>query len=204
MRRAARIWGRAFLVLALWLPPVALGRAAPATGSLAGQLLVAAPGIGDPRFDGTVIFLVHHDKSGAMGIVINHPVGEESLADLLEALGASGKGVKGSVRLFAGGPVQPEIGFVLHGTDYHDARTQMVGHDFGVTSDTAILRAIAAGKGPKQHLVAFGYAGWGPGQLERELDHNDWYIAPASPALLFDADRDSVWQRAYDSRRLQL
>ncbi|HEX4112959.1 MAG TPA: YqgE/AlgH family protein [Stellaceae bacterium] len=196
------------LVLALWLAPVALTRAAPdasdAAESLAGQLIVAAPGIGDPRFDGAVILIIHHDKDGAFGIAINRPIGTRPLAELLEALGQDGKGVTGTARIFAGGPVDPEIGFVIHTPDYHDERTLAIGGDFAVTSDTKILRAMAAGKGPKQRLVAFGYAGWGPGQLEDEMNHNDWYATPADAALLFDADRDSVWQRAYDKRTMRL
>jgi putative transcriptional regulator len=139
-----------------------------------------------------------------MGIVINRPIGEEKLSDLLAAMGASGTGVAGNVRLFAGGPLEPDLGFVLHSPDYHDARTLRLEPRVAMTSDGEILRAIAAGKGPKQRLIAFGYAGWGPGQLEKELDHNDWYLAPADPDLLFDADRDDVWQRAYDKRLLKL
>ncbi|MGH6989227.1 MAG: YqgE/AlgH family protein [Stellaceae bacterium] len=208
MRPSARIWGRALLVLAIWLLPTVLTRAAapdpPTIIAPAGQLLVAAPGIGDPRFDHTVIFLIQHDQHGAMGIVINRPLGTEKVSDLLDALGASGAGATGSVRLFAGGPVEPEIGFVLHSTDYHDPRTRVIAHRFAVTTDTDILKAIGADKGPKQRLIAFGYAGWGPGQLENELEHNDWYIAPASAELLFQINRNEVWQRAYDARRLRL
>lgn len=204
----ARIVGRALFVLAIWLAPVGLIDAVAAEpaapDTLVGKLLVAAPGIGDPRFDGTVIFLIRHDKTGAMGIVINRPLGEETIADLLEALGADGHGVSGRIQLFSGGPVQPQFGFVLHSRDYHDAKTEAVDHDVAVTSDTEILRAIAQGKGPRQRLVAFGYAGWGAGQLERELERNDWYVVPADPGLLFEVDRDSVWQRAYERRRLPL
>jgi putative transcriptional regulator len=205
MMRAAR-W--LLVMAALWLAPTALLRAAPDAGdtadSLAGQLIVAAPGIGDPRFDGAVIFIIHHDKNGAFGIAINRPIQSRSFADLLEALGQNGKGVAGTARIVAGGPVQPDIGFVIHTPDYHDDRTLPVGADFAVTSDTKILRAIAAGSGPKQSLIAFGYAGWGPGQLEDEMSHNDWYATQADSALLFDDDRDSVWQRAYDKRTMRL
>jgi putative transcriptional regulator len=205
-RMRALLW--MLLALALALAPVALTRAALDTGngaeSLAGQLIVAAPGIGDPRFDGTVILIIHHNKDGAFGIAINRPIGTRPLAELLEALGQNGKGVTGTARIFAGGPVEPDIGFVIHSADYHDERTLAIGSDFAVTSDTKILRAMAGGKGPKHSLVAFGYAGWGPGQLEDEMNHNDWYVTPADAALLFDEDRDSVWQRAYDKRTMRL
>lgn len=198
-----------FLAFAIWLGPVMLSRAAPQdstteTAELTGQLLVAAPGIGDPRFDGTVIYLIHHDKDGAFGVAINRPAGEHKIADLLEALGQDAKGIDGSAPVYAGGPVQPEIGLVLHSTDYKDDRTVAVDTHIAVTSDTKILRAIAAGKGPRKSLIVFGYSGWGPGQLEDEMSHNDWYVAPADAALLFDDDRDSVWQKAYDKRTLRL
>jgi putative transcriptional regulator len=197
------------LVFAIWLGPAMLTRAAPKDGAkdaagLTGELLVAAPGIGDPRFDGTVIYLIHHDKDGAFGIAINRPAGEQKLSDLLEALGKDGKGVSGSARIFAGGPVQPEIGFVLHTTDYKDDSTIGVDSRFAVTSDAKILRAIGAGKGPKKSLIVFGYSGWGPGQLEDEMSHNDWYVTPADATLLFDDDRDTLWQKAYDKRTLRL
>jgi putative transcriptional regulator len=203
MKKAA-LW----VALVVWLAPALLSHAAPpegtATANLTGQLLVAAPGIGDPRFDGTVIYLIHHDKNGAFGVAINRPVGKHKLSELLDALGQPSKGVNGEVRIFAGGPVQPEIGIVLHTADYHSDRTVAVDARFAITSDSQILRAIASGKGPKKSLIAFGYAGWGPGQLEDEISHNDWYVAPADAALLFDDDRDTVWQRAYDRRTMRL
>jgi putative transcriptional regulator len=196
------------LALALWLAPAILSRAAPEDSttapSLTGQLLVAAPGIGDPRFDGTVIYLIHHDRDGAFGLAINRPVSQRALADLLEAIGEDAKGVTGNARIFSGGPMEPEIGFVLHTADYHDQRTIAVNRQFSVTSDKQILRAIGTGKGPKKSLIAFGYAGWGPGQLEDEMSHNDWYVTPAAATLLFDEDRDAVWQSAYDKRTMRL
>jgi putative transcriptional regulator len=173
-------------------------------GSLAGQLIVAAPGIGDPRFEGSVILVIHQGADGAAGIVINRPITKRPWADLLSATGQDPKGVTGMARIFAGGPMQPDVGLVLHSAEYHDAHTMAISALVSVTSDGALLRAIATGTGPKQSLIAFGYAGWGPGQLEDEMAHNDWYAAPADAALLFDADRDTVWQRAYDRRTLQL
>jgi putative transcriptional regulator len=101
------------------LPP----EEAPKHPSLAGQLLVASPGMGDPRFYHTVILVVRHDRNGALGIIINRPVGDHSLASLLEAVGEKDTGVVGSVRIFVGGPVQPEIAFVLHSADYHRPET---------------------------------------------------------------------------------
>jgi putative transcriptional regulator len=194
-------------VLVVWLAPALLSHAAPESASVAnltGQLLVAAPGIGDPRFDGAVIYLIHHDKNGAFGVAINRPVGKHKLSELLDALGQPSKGITGEARIFAGGPVQPEIGIVVHTTDYRSDRTVAVDARFAITSDSQILRAMASGKGPKKSLIAFGYAGWGPGQLEDEMSHNDWYVTPADAALLFDDDRDTVWQKAYDRRTMRL
>ncbi|HXE17831.1 MAG TPA: YqgE/AlgH family protein [Stellaceae bacterium] len=205
MRRAA-LW----LAVLAWLAPAMLGHAAPdrgtdeTAGGTTGQLLVAAPGIGDPRFAGAVIYMIHHGKDGAFGVAINRPVGEHTIAELLEALGQDGKGVAGKTRIFSGGPMEPGIGFVIHTSDFHDDHTIAIDNRFSFTSDSKILRAIGAGKGPKKSLVAFGYAGWGPGQLEEELSHNDWYVTPADATLLFDEDRDAVWQKAYDKRVLKL
>jgi putative transcriptional regulator len=175
---------------------------APARASLAGQLLIATPAMLDPRFDQAVILMVRHDATGALGIVINKPAGERPLAALREALGEKDSGATGTIRLFAGGPVQPIAGFVLHSTDYHRPATIDIDGRVAMTSDLQILRDIAAGTGPMKSLVAFGYAGWGPGQLENELAHNVWYTAPADPGLVFDDDRDKLWEHA-TARRTQ-
>jgi len=168
--------------------------------SLAGQLLVAAPSMGDPRFERAVVLIVKHDSGGAIGIVVNKPIGEQSLADVLKAVGEQGSGVSGSVRLFSGGPVQPEVGFVVHSSEYRRQETVAITDRLATTSSVAILRDIGAGKGPAKALVAFGYAGWGPGQLEREMDARAWATAEADPALVFDEDRDKVWDVAWERR----
>jgi putative transcriptional regulator len=203
VRRAA-LW----LAVIVWLAPAILVRAepeeTPALPSMTGQLIVAAPGIGDPRFEGAVIYLIHHDKDGAFGVAINRPITPRPFADLLEGLGQSGKGVAGNAHLFAGGPVQPEVGIVLHSSDFRTEHTIEIDKRFSVTSDAKLLRAIAEGKGPKKSLILFGFAGWGPGQLEDEMGHNDWYVTPADATLLFDEDRATVWQSAYDKRTMRL
>jgi putative transcriptional regulator len=173
---------------------------APARPSLAGQLLVAAPSMGDPHFERTVILIVKHDPAGAIGIVINKPIGETSIASVLEAVGQRGGDVTGDVRVFSGGPVQREVGFVVHSTDYHRPETVAVNDRLSMTSSLDILRDIGAKKGPTKILVAFGYAGWGPGQLEDEIDVRAWGIAEADPALIFDEDRDKVWDYAWEHR----
>jgi len=176
----------------------------PARGSLAGQLLVASPALGDPRFSRTVIVMVRHDRNGAMGIVINRPAQERTLASLLAALGEKDAAVEGSVRIFVGGPVQPDRGFVLHSADYQRPETMRIDGQVAVTSTRAILHDMARNEGPKKSLVAFGYAGWGPGQLEGELTLKAWFVAAPDAQLVFDADRDKVWDDAMKRRTQEL
>jgi putative transcriptional regulator len=168
--------------------------------SLAGQLLVASPEIGDARFDRTVVLLLRHNKSGAFGIVINRPIEERPLASLMEAIGDEAAGVEGRVLLFAGGPVEPEVGFILHSVDYRRAETLDIDEHVAVTSTHEILSDIAHRKGPAKTLIAFGYSGWGPGQLESELAQHGWFTTPADPKLIFDDDREKVWQEALARR----
>ena len=167
---------------------------------LTGQFLIAAPGMGDPRFYHAVILVVRHDKDGALGIVVNRPVETEPMRRLLDELGQSGSGASGKVEIFAGGPVQPDVGFVLHSAEYKRAGTMAIDGKVAMSSSPAVLRDIADGHGPKQYIVAFGYAGWGPGQLEAELRDQAWFTAPDDPKLLFDADRATLWQTALERR----
>lgn len=175
---------------------------AAARPSLAGEFLVAAPAMGDPRFERTVILIVQHDREGALGIVVNKPAGEQKLESLLEAAGEKHAGVAGSVRVFSGGPVQPEVGFVVHSAEYRKRETIAVTDRLSLTSSVEILRDIAGKSGPAKILVAFGYAGWGPDQLENEIEQGAWATAEADPALVFDADRDNLWDEAW-ARRTQ-
>jgi putative transcriptional regulator len=176
----------------------------PDSAAMPGEFLVAAPEIGDPRFYHAVILMVRHDKTGAFGLIINHPLGERPLAEVLGALGENAAGVAGNVRLFAGGPVQPEIGFIVHGLDYHRAETIDIDAHVAVTSSTEALRDIGHDKGPRQRLVAFGYAGWGAGQLEGELAQGGWFTEPEDPKLIFDADPAKVWDAAMARRSFPL
>lgn len=177
---------------------------APGSPSLAGQLLVASPEMRDPRFYHTVILVVRHDRNGALGIVINRPVENRSLASLLEALGEKDTGVAGSVRIFAGGPVQPRIGFVLHSPDYHRPETIDIDSRVAMTSSLQVLRDIGSSKGPRKSLVAFGYAGWKSDQLEGELRERAWLTAADDEKLIFDEDRDKVWEEAMKRRTQDL
>lgn len=176
----------------------------PVQKSLRGQFLIAAPTMGDPRFRGTVILMVRHDPSGAFGIVINRPVGRQKLSDILKAVGEKADGVESSVPVYVGGPVDPTRGFVVHSADYRRPESVAVDGRVSMTSTKEIMVDIAQDKGPKKWLIAFGYSGWGPGQLENEMARNDWFTAPEDPALVFDMDRDKVWDAAMARRTRDL
>jgi putative transcriptional regulator len=203
------LFRRALTALAaLLLPALLLGAVAPSAtepapghASLAGQLLIATPEMRDPRFDHAVILVVRHDQSGALGIIINMPAGERPIAELLAAIGEK-SGASGTVPVYLGGPVQPDMGLVLHSADYHAQGTIDVDGHVAMTVNAQILRDIAAKKGPQKSLVAFGYAGWGAGQLDNEMSRNVWYKAAEDPKLVFDEDRAKVWERAV-ARRTQ-
>ncbi len=164
--------------------------------SVAGRLLIATPALSGPPFERTVIVVAQHDRNGALGIVINRPLGERPIAGLLQAAGADSSGVKGNVQLYLGGPVDPRIGFVLHSAEYHGENTLDIDGRVALSSGTQILRDIGLGKGPRQSLVAFGYAGWAPMQLDNELRRGVWDTVPEDPALVFDDDRTKVWSDA--------
>jgi putative transcriptional regulator len=181
-----------------------IGAAPPGFASLAGQLLIAAPTMGDPRFVRTVILMLRHDKSGAFGIIINRPLGEETIASLLKASGDKAPQVKGSILVCVGGPVEPELGFVVHSADYHTAGTLDVDGKVAMTASKTILLDIGHAKGPAKRLFAFGYSGWGAGQLEGEMARHGWFTAPEEPKLVFDDDRASLWDDAMARRTREL
>jgi putative transcriptional regulator len=159
--------------------------------------LIASPQMRDP-FDHAVIMLAQHGRGGALGLVINRPLdqGPRPVAGLLAAFGADASGVTESVRVFIGGPVNPNAGFVLHSAEYHLADTLDIDGRVALTAAVDILRDIGIGKGPSKSLLAFGYAGWAPAQLENEMAHGVWMTVPEDPALVFDDDRANVWTDA--------
>ena len=187
---------------AMLLGPVAAEP--PEIAPLTGQLLIAAPTIGDPRFAHTVILMVRHDREGAFGIVINRPVGESPIASLLEGAGEDVSGISGNVRIFAGGPVQQELGFVVHSVEYRLDETLEVDGRVAMTANRQVLRDIGHNRGPVKSLFALGYAGWGPGQLEGELARHDWFTTPSEPRLIFDDDRANLWEDAMARRTRDL
>lgn len=201
-----RLWRLVLLALAAALLAAPLKAAlpkqeiTPEAPSLTGQLLIASPRMGDPRFRATVILMVRHDRKGALGITINRPLGMRALATLLEGPGDVAPSTTGTLPIFAGGPVQPEIAIVVHSADYDLQDTLRVTADVAVTASLDVLRDIARSKGPQKALVALGYAGWAAGQLEGELARDDWLVASADPALVFDTPREHVWDEAMARR----
>jgi len=171
-----------------------------AQDALVGQLLIASPQMTQAVFTHTVILIVQHTDQGALGIVINQPFEQKTIASLLADIGKKDDSVQGSIVVFAGGPMEPGVGFIVHSIDYHRAETQPIDSHIALTASTEVLRDMGHGKGPKKSLVAFGYAGWGPGQLEVELARHDWITIPEDPDLLFDDDRKKVWDDAMARR----
>ncbi len=163
---------------------------------LSGQLLVAMPGMQDPRFAKSVIYMCAHSSDGAMGLVINRVIESLTFPDLLEQLGIDLSGVNEQISIHFGGPVEAGRGFVLHTPDYAQEATLVVDGDIALTATIDILKAIAGGEGPKRHLLALGYAGWGPGQLDSEIMRNGWLHVNSDNELVFDLDLDTKWERA--------
>jgi putative transcriptional regulator len=171
--------------------------------SFAGQLLIASPSLRDP-FDHAVIVIARHDRTGALGIVINRPITRRPIATVLAALGADAAGVTDSVLIFLGGPVSPNVAFALHSTEYHGSHTLDIDGHVALSDAAEVLRDIGVGRGPKQSLIAFGYAGWASGQLEGELAQGFWFTAPPDGSLVFEDDRYEVWDHAMKRRTQDL
>lgn len=174
---------------------------------LEGQLLIAMPSMGDPRFSRSVIYVCAHSSEGAMGIIINQRAPNISFAELLEQLKIvptedriSLPSAMNAMDVYLGGPVETGRGFVLHSADYFKADSTLpINDSVCLTATIDILRDIAKGSGPTQALLALGYAGWAPGQLEDEIQSNGWLNCPANPELVFDPAVDRKYNRALDS-----
>lgn len=163
---------------------------------LVGQLLVAMPGMPDPRFAKSVIYICAHNPDGAMGLVVNKPIDSISFPDLLDQLGIEDAGLHHPANIHFGGPVEAGRGFVLHSPDYLQEATLVVDEQIALTATVDILRAIAEGGGPSHSLLALGYSGWGPGQLDSEIKSNGWLHVGADDDLIFGSDLDDKWDRA--------
>jgi putative transcriptional regulator len=165
--------------------------------SLSGQLLVAMPQMLDPRFARSVVYIcAHSEDAGAMGLVINKPLGSLTMSELFAQLDISPSGSAGARPVHFGGPVEAGRGFVLHTADYNEDGTLVVDGDIALTATLDILRAIGEGRGPRQSLFALGYAGWAPGQLDAEIQANGWLSVPADNGIVFGSDHDRKWNRA--------
>ena len=166
------------------------------TDTLKNQLLIAMPSLEDPNFSRTVTYICEHNAQGAMGIVLNRPT-ELSLADVLKHMDIEGEtGETLAQTVFLGGPVEEERGFVLHTHTPPWDSTLAVNDNISVTTSRDILEAMARGEGPAHTLVALGYAGWGAGQLERELQDNAWLSGPSAQSILFELPPDQRWEAA--------
>lgn len=167
-------------------------------GYLAGQILIAMPSMSDPRFARTVIYVCAHNADGAMGLVLNRLISSITFQDLLEELKVEDLPPEEAAvpAVHFGGPVETGRGFVLHSSDYVGPDSMPLAGKFALTATVDILKAIAAGEGPQRHLLALGYAGWGPGQLDGELQENAWLSVEADPELVFDGEADDKWERA--------
>ena len=167
---------------------------------LTGKLLIAMPGMGDRRFEHSVVFLCSHDDSGALGLIVNKPASDVKLSDLLEQLAIGPKGAGRDRPVHFGGPVEGARGFVLHTPgETPRAHSMVVGGDFAMTSTLDVLEDIAAGRGPGRALMMLGYAGWGPGQLESEIAMNGWLTAEADAGLVYDTPDEAKWAAALRS-----
>lgn len=161
---------------------------------LDGKLLVAMPGMGDPRFEKSVILICAHSAEGAMGLIVNRPSPDLSFQGLLEQLAIPRAPQGRDIRVHVGGPVERGRGFVLHSRDYAGGpATMQVSGSFGMTATLDILEALAKGNGPERALLALGYSGWGPGQLETEIKANGWLIGDAPEDLVFSSDNAGKW-----------
>ncbi len=175
----------------------------PDSAFLDGHLLIAMPGMADDRFARAVVYVCAHSQEGAMGIIINRTAPDIAFSDLLTQLGIlkdrndPDTAKIEEIRVHFGGPVETGRGFVLHSSDYFlENATLPIAENVCLTATLDILRAIADGKGPREAILALGYAGWAPTQLEAEIQANGWLHSPADSAILFDDDVDSKYNRA--------
>ena len=169
---------------------------------LTGKMLIAMPGIGDPRFERAVILLCQHSAEGAMGLILNRPLGGMEFDDLLRQLKVEPVPPQRRIRMLDGGPVENGRGFVLHSDDWSTDGSLPVVKGLTLTASVDILKAIAAGEGPKECVLALGYAGWAPGQLEDEIQRNAWLNVPADGSLVFRDDTSHTWEAALAKLRV--
>jgi putative transcriptional regulator len=202
----------AWLLIGLWCavvpaiaaPPQELPPNSGSSWSLAGQFLIASRRLAEPTFARTVILLLaHRDDGGAMGLVVNRVLGTMRIDRLMSGFGIHTRN-RQPLDVYLGGPVEMTRGFVLHSADYRGTSTRKLLRGISLSIGTDVMQALADRRGPKQHRVLLGYAGWSAGQLEHEMARGDWLLAPADPLLLFSDDPGSIWERAVQRAGLPL
>ncbi len=164
--------------------------------NLTGMLLVAMPNMTDPRFSHSVIYVCAYSPDGAMGLVVNRLVDSITFPGLIEQLGIDTNDTPSETPIHFGGPVESSRGFVLHSADYIQDSTLVISETMALTATIDVLKAIAGGGGPRRKVLALGYAGWAPGQLDQEMQSNGWLVAPADDDIVFGPDNDNKWERA--------
>ncbi|MBI1179469.1 MAG: YqgE/AlgH family protein [Alphaproteobacteria bacterium] len=164
--------------------------------TLRGKLLLAMPNMGDPRFERAVICMCEHSEQGAMGIIVNQPADHIDFPELMQQLQIPTPGECAQVGIFTGGPVEPNRGFVLHSADYLHETTLVISELVALSATVDILKALARGDGPRHSLLALGYAGWGPGQLEAEIQENAWLHTEVDTDLVFGTEAALKWPLA--------
>jgi len=166
---------------------------------LTGSCLIAMPGMADPRFVGSVIYVCDHSSKGAMGLILNKPAADMDFSELLEQLEIAATVPTQGVAVYFGGPVETGRGFVLHSSEYRsDLRSLRVSDEISLTPTLDVLEDIASGKGPERVMMMLGYAGWGAGQLESEIGSNGWLTVTAGAELVFDVPSAQKWARALE------
>jgi putative transcriptional regulator len=176
--------------------PMSSSTTSPSADFLTGQLLIAMPAMADPRFSHCVIYMCAHTPDGAMGLVINRSVVTPTFNELVKQLGVIPDPPARQIRLCSGGPVESSRGFVLHTVDWTGEGSLKVNDEFAVTASLEVLQVVAGGGGPRRCLLALGYAGWGPGQLDHEIQQNTWLSAPSDETLIFDGEDATKWRQA--------
>lgn len=169
-----------------------------------GRLLVAAPALSDSGFRETVILMVRHDEDGAFGLIVNRVIGESSMSELMAGFDLEAADPDERVAFHYGGPVERRSVFVLHGPDYKVEGTQVITPSVRMTPTMDVMRDIAAGEGPEQKVIAFGYAGWAPNQLEFEMLRQSWIVIHSDPALVFAENPDETWNIAIERQGTSL
>lgn len=176
--------------------------AAEEPGWLTGQLLLAMPSLRDARFTQSVIFICAHNAHGAMGLILNRLLHKPKFENLMQQLGVEPYPPQRAVPISLGGPVDEHRGFVLHSSDWQGDGSLNIDGTHTLSANLEVLQAIAAGAGPTHARLLLGYAGWGSGQLEEEIQHNSWLTAPPDDKILYDTAYQTKWQRAFASLKI--